>query len=246
MSRSRLNPRIGEKPFIKSRPLDVHRWADYPQLNNCLDELVACIEAREPERKKRSKSETKKLRDCLRTIVLDLYTAWQSDPKRQVGIDLDRNKFGKDSRYGKLFLTHRPFKAAFEGLVALGYVQIDKKGWLNRETRKGKNTKARATPMLIKWLTDKGKLDLPSIRRRPDAPLIVLRDSAGNDLQYEATNGTRSMEANLWLINGVLQRNWFDLYLTDEEMTAVTRSLYPETTKPGATPRAPIPDSASS
>jgi hypothetical protein len=65
VSRSRLNPRIGEKPFIKSRPLDVHRWADYPQLNNCLDELVACIEAREPERKKRSKSETKKLRDLL-------------------------------------------------------------------------------------------------------------------------------------------------------------------------------------
>lgn len=59
-----------------SRPLDVHRWTDHPELVSCLGKLRLEIEATEERQRERPAAIAKKFHDALRCLVLDLYVAW--------------------------------------------------------------------------------------------------------------------------------------------------------------------------
>src|SRR5215469_4797149 len=91
--------------FVRSRPLDVHRWSDYPELNRCLSELANEIEAHEGRKRSRTAQEAKRFKNALRTLVLDLYVAWKTDPALQIGISLRSNNYSSGTRYAKLFLS---------------------------------------------------------------------------------------------------------------------------------------------
>ena len=49
-------------PVAVSRPFDVNRWSDYPELNNCLTVLVHEIEGGEGRRRNRSDKDAKRFR----------------------------------------------------------------------------------------------------------------------------------------------------------------------------------------
>jgi cytidylate kinase len=61
-----------KRVFVRSRPLDVHRWSDYPELNSCLSALANEIEEREGRDRRRAAQEAKRFKDALRILVLDL------------------------------------------------------------------------------------------------------------------------------------------------------------------------------
>ena len=201
-----------------SRPFDVNRWSDYPELTNCLTALVDELEALESRKRLRGADERKKLREAVRALVLDLYVAWKTDPNLLVGISLSNRSYTTKSRYRALFLHWSSFRAGFDRLVQAGYIKEVKAGFHDPRSGVGRNTRIRATQKLIGLLTDTARLTLPRIRSRDSGTeIIVLRDTSKKPLEYDETTQTRSMRASLELINGHLQRHWIDLRITDDE-----------------------------
>ena len=215
-----------------SRPLDVHRWSDYPELNDCLTKLVADIEGSETRARRRSAVAAKRFRDAVRCLVLDLYVAWSADPESVVGVALGKDNFKRGTRYDALFLTYDAFHPAFIGLVELGYVQRVQRGFHDPRTGKGFVTRVRATLKLIELLIGQGRLTMARLSHRTDKDakeVIILRDRDHNDdkydLEYEDTKLTRQMRSDLMRINAALEAHWLDLYLTDNEIDALNARM---------------------
>ena len=215
--------------FVRSRPLDVHRWSDYPELNRCHSELANEIEAREGRKRSRTAQEAKRFKDALRILVLDLYGAWKTDPALQIGISLRSNDYSAGTRYAKLFLSFRQFKAAYEGLRDCGYLQVDKRGGRYRASGKAWNTKIRATQKLIELLTQKAKIHPFRIVRASSAETILLKNEQKQLIEYPDTAATSKMRENLERINRILLRHWTDLEITDDEFSQLQTRLAGDT-----------------
>jgi hypothetical protein len=215
------------RPLIQSRPLDVNVWADYPELTGVLDALARKIDS---DRRKRASEEAKRFREALRVLVLGLYTAWKADPDLQVGINLNANWYPKRNRYGNPQLTYRQVEAAYDGLKRLGYLVVDKRGYRDRKTGSGLNTKIRATEKLIALLQDQAQIDAHRIARLPSAETIILKEEKDTDdyarlLQYKDTASTNAMRENLALINCVLERHDIGLAVTEQELRILRQRM---------------------
>lgn len=216
---------IGQKPWYDSRAFNTYRWADHKPFNDCIEQLAHAIERHEGRKRARSGDAASGFRDAIRALVLDLYVAHQTDPQLQVGINLNANSFSRGPTRYRTPLTYKQFKAAYEGLKALGYVVMDKKGFYDRTKKAGKNTKIRATDKLVALLTDQAQLHLNRITRLPNTETILLKDRSKKLIDYEDTDETRTMRANLARINAVLQRCWIDLEITDAEFEQLQSQL---------------------
>jgi hypothetical protein len=90
-----------------SRPLDVHKWSDYPEVNTWVDTLWANYLASEyPEATtagKRPKASTKKQ---FKVLLLDLYVAWLEDPELLIGVALTKSSYKPNSRYNALHISY--------------------------------------------------------------------------------------------------------------------------------------------
>lgn len=219
--------------FIKSRPLNVGRWSEFPELNNCLGDVAAEIEAQEHRQRSRKAGDAKRFRAALRTLVLDLYVAWWTDPALQIAIPLRSGAFNPGTRYDALFLKYKPFKAAFDGLKKLGYLTVDKPGNFDRTKGKGYRTRVRATPKLIAKLVSGTRLNLPHIGRNPEEEVIILKDTKKQLIDYPDISDTNAMRERLGRINTVLSRHWIDLYLGDDEFKQLNALIAGDPDKPG-------------
>ncbi len=215
-----------------SRLFDVNRWSDYPELNNCLAALVQEIEASEGRQRRRGGKDARRFKDALRSLVLDLYVAWKTDPELEVAISLANRSYSKSSRYRALFIRYASFIAAFEGLEARGYLTRTKKGFYDAKTGIGRVTRIKADPKLVELLTVEAHLTVPAISQRNDGVETILLKSekcekvgAANLIEYEDTAETRSMRANLARINEHLQRHWVDLRITDADFNRLQQRM---------------------
>lgn len=201
-----------------SRPFDVNRWSDYPELNSCLTALVGEIESSENRQRKRGSKDAKRFRDAVRSLALDLYVAWKTDPTLDVAISLSNGDYTKSTRYDALFIRYTSFIAAFNGLEAAGYLTRTRNGFHDPRTGRGRVTRIKATPKLIEMLTAKAKLTVPAISQRIlGTETILLRDAQKKPALYGDTVETLSMQTNLQRINEHLQRHWIDIQITDAE-----------------------------
>ncbi len=214
------------KVFIHSRPFDVHRWTDHLELNNCVTLLRDEVEALEGRKRARNKNAAKKFREAIRCIVLDLYVGWKSDPDLQISIAFGANHFTPTTRYDAFYLSYRPFKAAFDGLKKLGYLTIDKKGYHDAASGRGRVTKVRATEKLIDLLTGAGA-SVPAVMRSKSKVTIILRgpDKSKSEINYVDTPFTEKARQRLATINDTLSRQWYDLYLTQEQLDQLTQRM---------------------
>jgi len=215
-------------PAETSRPLDMHRWSDYPELRNCLTELIQEIEAQEGRQRKRAGKDAQRLRDSVRCLVLDLYVAWKTSPDLEVAIPLGNTYYTKRTRYRALFIRYQSIKAAFRGLRDLGYLKVLRTGFNDRVTGVGRVTRIVATEKLIELLTGKARLTLPAIGGRVDGvETIILRDASKQKKlkEYDDTDETIAMRSALARINEHLQRHWVDLYITDAEFEKLQQRM---------------------
>jgi hypothetical protein len=61
-----------------SRPLDVHRWSDHPEVNGFVDRIYASLPSLSGNKQIRKKH--------LKVLLLDLYLAWTTDPDLKIAI----------------------------------------------------------------------------------------------------------------------------------------------------------------
>ncbi|MBX5084618.1 hypothetical protein HJB56_17895 [Rhizobium lentis] len=209
-------------PATASRPFDVHRWSDYPELRNCLTELVRELEDLESRGRQRGEGERKKFREAVRALVLDLYVAWKAEPNLLVGISLANRSYTTKSRYRALFIQWSSFKAAYDLLLRAGYIAEVQRGFHDPRTGIGRNTRIKATQQLIDLLSGRARLTLPDISiRNEGSETIELRDSDKRRIDYKDTDDTLSMRSALGRINAHLQGQWLDLRITDEEYASL-------------------------
>ena len=91
----------------RSRPLDVHRWSEYPEVNQWVNGFwEEHLEARFPtaETGKKAKQPPKAM---FKVLFLDLYVAWLDDPDLSLGISRDVNAYKVNSRYNALYISEK-------------------------------------------------------------------------------------------------------------------------------------------
>jgi len=122
-----------------SRPLDVHRWSDHPEVSDLSNALLEEIFPKGfPNR------HTHKIREkALRVLLLNLYCCWQDDPDMSIGISLGKASYNKAFRYNKLGLTCSPIKLCFDALLQHGYIEV-----VMGDRRIQRVTRMRATDLL--------------------------------------------------------------------------------------------------
>ncbi|MDA7767154.1 hypothetical protein N8977_06095, partial [Alphaproteobacteria bacterium] len=68
------------RDYQHSRPLDVHRWSDHPEVNSFVNEVF------DQFLKKKIKENTSIKKKHLKLVLLDLYVAWLNDPDLNIAV----------------------------------------------------------------------------------------------------------------------------------------------------------------
>lgn len=117
-----------------SKPLDVHRWSDHPEINKLVDELW--LQVVEPalggKSNNKGKSDPKRQ---LKVLLLDLYVAWLDDPTLSVEIHSNNNAYDVSARYNALYIS-RKIGDVSKLLIQAGY--LDYSRWSNPRQNKAR------------------------------------------------------------------------------------------------------------
>lgn len=105
-----------------SRPLDVHRWSDYPEVKSWVDHfwdehLASYFE----KRSSRGRKPKKTPKDMFRVLFLDLYVAWLEDPELSIGVSRTAKDYSVDSRYNALYISDKIIDV-MNALLELGFI----------------------------------------------------------------------------------------------------------------------------
>ena len=155
---------------LYSRPLDVHRISEYPEVQRMITYLF-------DEMKSSGligKSPRKKILKHLKVVVVDLYVAYLHDPLVYLGYSRRRDDYSGASRLGQLYLGYRPMIRVVDGLFDLGYLEHHK-GFQDLASGRSFLSRMRATPKLIDLIENYSVA--PSMISLEDDQLIILRDA---------------------------------------------------------------------
>ena len=123
-----------------SRPLDVHRWSDHPEIKVLTDGIW--IEITEIDGLVAIPTGNRKplapLIKQLRVLLVDLYVAWLADSTLSIGISRNNNSYTPKSRYNGLHISKDLIKVV-DALVAIGL--LDHHNFHHDRVYGGKNSK---------------------------------------------------------------------------------------------------------
>ena len=123
-----------------SRPFDVHVWSDYPEFNQLVNKLWVKYFPREDRIVRQGPVPKAITKVHFKTLLLDLYVSWISDPNMYLGIFMSKSKWKPNSRYNALHLSFR-MVVIIKELKAVGVIDVE----LGRQ---GTLTRIRATRQL--------------------------------------------------------------------------------------------------
>jgi len=132
-----------------SRPIDVHRISEYPEVQNVISYLLSLLK----EEGLIKNSPVKGILKHLKVVVLDLYVAYMRDPLVYVAYPRGSDAYGPGTRLRKLHLGLDSMKKVVDGLSSLGYLD-DHGGFHDRTTGVGYLSRMRATSSLISLIQD--------------------------------------------------------------------------------------------
>lgn len=191
--------------LIHSRPLDVHKWSEYPEVNEVVERVFGLLPSLSL-----NKNKTKK---HLKVLLLDLYVAWLADPELKITVSRNRNDYKSKSRYNELHVSFFTV-AVVDALVDAGLLERVF-GFHDHGSGKGYQSRIWPKEPLIE-LFKSAKFSPFIIESHPDREPVVLRDEAGNDIEnYEDTEELRRMRRVLVKYNELLARTHIDLDYLD-------------------------------
>ena len=80
--------------YEHSRPLDVHRWSDHPEVNAFVNQIYE-------EYIHQSGTNTNIRKKHLKVVLLDLYVAWSDDPNLNIAVHMSMNAYSDGTVSGK-------------------------------------------------------------------------------------------------------------------------------------------------
>jgi hypothetical protein len=188
-----------------SRPLDVHRWSDYPEANDVVSRAASILF---------EDKATSIQRKHLKVILLDLYVAWLEHPDLKVALPMSSKSYkAKGNRYNALGISSLAIEIV-DRLADVGLIQI-KRGFFDRATGRGKNTRIWASAELLS-LFKQCKLEGYQVYQHPDEEVIILRDEKSRDIPYDDTPEIIERRELLKRYNELLSRSFIDIRRLDD------------------------------
>lgn len=161
-----------------SGTLEVHRWSDKPEVAEVVRRVFADLF---PKGGKSHYVENRKRH--LQVIVLNVWHYHLEDPTKYIGVSLNRNKFAAAKRYNKLSIGYRSFADTIHRLRSHGYIEFAR-GWKDRNTGKGFQTRIRAANKLIRLLEQSPKLSAAAMEVSDNQETLILRNNAKKAIDY--------------------------------------------------------------
>lgn len=189
-----------------SRPLDVHKWSDYPEVNSFVDQIWESYLATEfPEQTGRGKRPKGPKKQQFKVLLLDLYVAWREDPDLLIGVSLRKGSYKAGSRYNRLHISEAIVDVIFH-LEETGLIGIHK----GTESAK-RSTRIWPTQELVR-LFKGARINLLTINPHKDKEVIVLNDSDSNALEYSDEDYAEipRMRAEMQKYNELLRKSFID------------------------------------
>ena len=215
-----------DREFVWSIPFDGNKRFDSPRLNAEIEAI--CRELDVDRRRRRTVAELGRFMACVSSLTANLLAAWRISPNLQIGFPRGRDDYGTRSplsRYRNPDLSYKLTKQAFAGFLKLGYVQIVREGYFDRELDTGRLTKICGMEKLITLLDQDGPIWPWEICQRSDAEVLILKDKSKERIDFRETVATRQMRKNLRVINNSFLAHWADLDLPDDKFRRLGASM---------------------
>ena len=190
-----------------SRPIDVHRWSDHPEVaglcDRIWDEYLPSDQTSGPKPKTA-------FRHQLRVLILDLYVAWLNDPTLSIGVSMSSNYWDTSSRYNAIHISKKIIPI-IHALVEAGLLDIARGSYSFHNARGNRTTRIRASERLQEWFVE-AKFSKADVARTPNEELIILRGEEEGDLvEYEDTDEIIRMREELRRYNEVIANAFIDI-----------------------------------
>lgn len=205
---------------MNSRPFDPHWTTPLPTLTKYLEGLCSKLTGAEQRIRKRNVNSQANFEAAIKSIVLDLYRAHESDPSLHVGIATGQGSLQKLSkgRYGASLLSPRTFRAAMDVLVNLDHVIMTAPHWDDPSRKNSRTARYQASRSLILALRNAGA-SFTSLCRHRGAEGIRLKDEKKRLVEYGDVGIANEARDKLRTINDMLEGHWADLALTDQQLS---------------------------
>ena len=198
---------------------DVHVWAsdEAKEVNNAVHIIYQQLVT-----DRDFKGQFKVRRKHVKTLLLDLYIKWLTDPKKYVSIYLRHEYYEKlVSRYNKLHISSTT-TIIVHALRKSGYIEFEKghywdplRNLVEAKSKKSHVTRIRATRKLIN-LIKHVKIKPEMVERVPNIETIILRKydlekSRSIDCKYNDISERIEWRKSLVAYNNLLRRTYIDI-----------------------------------
>ena len=191
-----------------SRPIDVHRWSDHPEVVQFVDRVWDQYLSEEVVKGPGPKPKMA-FRKQLRVLILDLYVAWLEDPELCIRVSMSANTWKTNSRYNALHLSKKLIPI-IKALHAAGLIDLAKGSYVAPGAKGNRNTRIRASEAMQGWFAQV-KFDREDIGRAEGEEVIVLKDDKGNQIEYEDSPETTQMRDELLAYNALIAASFIDI-----------------------------------
>ena len=191
---------LDENIYSNARPVDVHTWSDYPEVNDFVDQVFEMMKGF-----KGNKSIGKKLS---KVLLLDLYVAWCGDPTLKLMISRNNNSYQASSRYNALFIS-RKIVDLVDFLIGAGLIH-QKDGFNDRLSGVGYQSRIWPANDLI-GLFEQARFSQFMIENFIERETVILRDKDKKVEEYPDSDETNRMRSILRDYNQLLSNTFIDI-----------------------------------
>jgi len=206
-------PTISSSQRQYSRPLDVHRWSDNPEVNTFVRTIwTAYVEAAFPLNGSVGKRPKASVFRQFKVILLDFYIAWLEDPELLIAIPQTKSAYRTNSRYNKLYLSSKVIEIS-NALVKMALLKKRTGSELS-----GMTSRFWPTKKLVKHF-EEAKFSYFEIGRISEQETVILNPARNQDrdkgkaLEYKDSDfpSITAMRSELGAYNRLLHSSFIDI-----------------------------------
>ena len=203
-------------------------------IEELIAETISRIEATEGRKRGRSTVAKIHFDHAVRHILIELWKSVKTLPASEVGISKRSGYYSENKRYRDNLLTFRQVIAAYDGLLAIGFIEVAKEGYYEKETGEGEITRIIAKDELLERLLELDGHPAITVPNDLNKETILLRDEVNGKRvlrDYPDTHITEKYRDNLKKINTCFSKHWFDLEVLDSEIPELENRINNHETK---------------
>ena len=203
-------------------------------IEELVSETISRIEATKGRQRSRSTVAKIHFDHAVRHILIELWKSVKTLPASEASINKRSGYYSENKRYRDNLLTFRQVIAAYDGLLAIGFIEVAKEGHYEKETGEGKITRIIAKDELLERLLELEGHPAITVPNDLNKETILLRDKVNGKRvlkDYPDTHITERYRDNLKKINTCFSKHWFDLEVLDSKIPELENRINNHKTK---------------